>query len=161
MTHKHCGDTRKLFENLDFNENPPFSGQKVTHKHCGTFIKISSKLLHSNFSLVEIQTFWWIFDLSEIFGPFRYFPELLIIFKIICISAYLLIILRHIVLFHLFFRLWGWFFNWDISIGLILIASNSIIGNVSGINWYLWIVRYPIFWLGSSVEIGLFGLCNY
>ena len=97
---------KKLLENLDFNENPPFSGQKVTHKHCGTFIKISSKLLHSNFPLVEIQTFWCIFDLSEIFGPFRYFSELLIIFKIICISAYLLIILHHIVLFHLFFRSW-------------------------------------------------------
>ena len=161
MTHKHCEDTRKLLENLDFNENPPFSGQKVTHKHCGTFMKVSSKLLHSNFSLVKIKSFWWIFDFSEIFGPLRYFPELLSMYKIIYINPYLLIVLGHIVRFHLFFQTLRIIFNWDISIRIILITSSSIIGNVSGINWYLWIVRYPIFWLGSSVEIGLFGLCNY
>ena len=149
MTHKHCGDTRKLLENLDFNENPPFSGEKVTHKHCGTFMKISSKLLHSNFSLVEIQTFWWIFDLSEIFGPFRYFPELLIKYKIICINPYLFIILGHIARSHLFFQSFMIIFSLDISIALILIASNFIIGDVSGINWNLWIVRYPIFWLST------------
>ena len=82
MTHKHCGDTRKLLENLDFNENLPFSGQKVTHKHCGTFIKISSKLPHSNFSSLEIQTFWWIFDLFEIFGPFREFSDFLTMYEL-------------------------------------------------------------------------------
>ena len=129
MTHKHCGDMRKLLENLDFYENPPFSGQKVTHKHCGTIMKISSKLLPSNFSLVEIQTFWWIFDFSEIFDPFRYFPELLVIYKIICINPNLFIFLGHIVRFHLFFQSFMTISSWDISIALILIASNFIIGD--------------------------------